>query len=96
MPWFKRFSEPIILRDSRALHTLRDAASYIAEFSTTEQASAECQIPLEALRLATETDAPTLLARTAVLNAIRRHRPETAPARPMTKIIRIFGRRANS
>lgn len=38
MPWFKHFSEPIILKDSRELHTLRDAASYIAEFSTAEQA----------------------------------------------------------
>ena len=93
MPWFKRFSDPIILRDGRELHTLRDAATYIGEFSTTEQASAEWQIATEALRPATEAGAPTLLARKAVLNVIRRHRPQAAPAlRPTAQILCVFGR----
>jgi hypothetical protein len=87
--------EPIILKDGQELHTLNDAAAYIAELSKSEQDSAETRIASEALSLAAETDAPTLLALTAVLSAIRRHRPEAAPARPMAKILRILGRNLN-
>jgi hypothetical protein len=31
MPWSKLFDEPIILSESRQLHTLRDAVHYITE-----------------------------------------------------------------
>jgi len=97
MPWFKRFPDPIILTDGQELHTLHDAAAYIAELSNAEQDAAEWRIASEALRLAAETDAPTLPARTAVLSAIRRHRPEAAPARrPMAKVFSMFSREPRS
>jgi hypothetical protein len=92
MPWFKRFPDPIILANGRELLTLSDAAAYITELSKTERDSAEWLIATEALTLAAETDAPPILARTAVLNAINRNEPRAA-ARPRTaKIFRIFGK----
>ena len=76
MPWSKLFYDPIILPDGRQLNSLRDAAHHITDLPKAEHDAVEWQLAMEALMLVAETDAPELLARIAVMNALHSKQSE--------------------
>src|SRR5258708_38093674 len=78
MVWFKRFVDPIVLPDGRKLLTLRDAAEYITALPKAEHDAADWQVAMETLLLVAERDGPEMLARIAVMKALKR-----ASSRPL-------------
>jgi hypothetical protein len=63
MPWSCRFEDPIILPNSMALRTLRDAASYIKALPGKTRQADEWQAAIEALLMAAEDRGPLMHAR---------------------------------
>ena len=72
--WQRAFEDPIPLSDGRTLLTLRDAADYVTELPKNESDLPEWQIAIEALMLVSR-GGPTMLARIAVMKALRRNEP---------------------
>jgi len=70
MAWFKRFHDPIMLPDGRRQPKLRDAAEYIA-LPKEEHGAADWQVAMELLLLVAERDGPEMLARIAVMKALK-------------------------
>jgi hypothetical protein len=77
MVWFKPFADPIVLPDGRKLLTLRDAAEYITALPKAEQDAADWQVAMEVLLLAAERDAPEMLARIGMMQALNRHQKDS-------------------
>src|SRR6185295_11705606 len=71
MAWFKRFVDPIVLPDGRELLTLRDAAEYITALPKAEHDAADWEVAMETLILIVERDGPEMLARIAIMKALR-------------------------
>ena len=70
MPWSTPFDDPIELK-GRRLRTLQDAADYIIQLSTEEQAEARWQVAVETLIQAAETGGGWIMfARIGVLRAL--------------------------
>ena len=67
--WQRKFEDPILLSDGRALHTLRDAADYITALPKEQSDLAQWQIAIEALMLVSRSG-PTMLARIAFMRAL--------------------------
>jgi hypothetical protein len=78
MVWFKRFSDPIVLPDGRALLTLRDAAEYTA-LPKAEHDSADWQVAMEVLLLVAERAGPEMMARIGMMRALNRHQATQTP-----------------
>lgn len=89
MAWFKRFTDPISLDDGRELLTLRDAADYIMTLPKAESDLPEWQLAMETLLMVAQRDGPEMLARIAVMKALRRGKPPPAPE-PRRKAVRKF------
>ena len=49
--WQRKFEDPILLSDGRALHTLSDAADYIAALPKEQSGLAQWRVAIEALML---------------------------------------------
>lgn len=82
MAWFKRLAAPIALPDGRReLMTMQDAAEYIAALPEAERNAPEWQIALEAVTLVAKRNGSELLARMAMLQALKRARPAPEPTR---------------
>ena len=90
MVWFKRFSDPIVLPDGRALLTLRDAAEYITELPKAEHDAADWQVAMEVLLLVAERDGPEMLARIGMMRALNRHAAKATPT-PRRKPAKVQG-----
>lgn len=69
--WKQRFEQSIDLLDGRQLITLYDAAEYIAALRKPDSDQVDWQIASEALILIAEEGGPTMLARVAILRALR-------------------------
>ena len=67
--WQRKFEDPILLPDGRALHTLGDAADYIATLPKEQSELARWRVAMEALTLVAESG-PTMLARVALQTAL--------------------------
>jgi hypothetical protein len=78
MSWSAKFDEPIWV-NSKALHTLRDAASYIIALSPRESTKAHWQTAMACLISAAEKGGPLITARIAMLKAINAGLPELPP-----------------
>ena len=91
MSWYQRFFDPIILPGGRKLVTLRDAARYITELSTTEQRAQPWQTAAEMLMLVGEDGGDPMFTYIAMMKALRRHEPKAAhaPRRKPAKKYRI-------
>lgn len=77
MTWSKHFDEPITLPNGRQLHALRDALQYISnELPMAEYDSAEWQLAIEALMQVADSEAPPVLARVAIVNALNSEHPK--------------------
>lgn len=70
--WHRKFEDPIVLSDGRALYTLRDAADYITALPKEESELAQWQVAIEALMLVSRSG-PTMLARIAFMKALNRN-----------------------
>jgi hypothetical protein len=68
--WQREFEDPIPLPDGRTLITLRDAADYITSLPKKESNLPDWQVAIEALMLVSR-GGPTMLARIAVMKALR-------------------------
>jgi hypothetical protein len=77
--WSARFDEPIVLPGGKKLVTLRDAALYITKLPKAKHDAPEWRAAMEALLLVAEHDGPTMFARIAVMQAVNRHKPKSAP-----------------
>jgi hypothetical protein len=74
------------------LVTLRDAAQYITKLPKAEHDAAEWQVAMEVLLLVAERDGPEMMARIAMMKALRRIGPKSTPAarRKRAKAYRII------
>ena len=72
--WLRRFDEPVLLPDGRALVTLQDAGNYITKLPKAEHEAAEWQAAMHALILVAESGGPMTFARIGMMQAINRHR----------------------
>jgi hypothetical protein len=79
MVWFKRFAAPITLPDGRELLTMQDAADYITALPKAKRNAAEWQIAMEAVMLVAKNNGSEILARTAMLQALKRGKPAPEP-----------------
>jgi hypothetical protein len=73
MTWSRRFEDPVILPDGRALVTLEDAGNYITALPKAEHMAPEWQAAMEALILVATSGRPTMFARIGVMRALNRH-----------------------
>ena len=89
MVWFKRFAAPITLPDGRELLTMQDAADYITALPKAKRNAAEWQIAMEAVMLVAKHNGSEILARTAVLQALKRGKPAPEPT-PRRKAVKKF------
>jgi hypothetical protein len=89
MAWFKRFIDPIVLPDGRALLTLRDAAEHITALPKAEHDAADWQVAMETLLLVAERNGSEMLARIAVMRALNRHSAPASPE-PRRKPAKVF------
>jgi hypothetical protein len=67
--WQRKFEDPILLSDGRALHTLSDAADYIAALPKEQSDLAQWRVAIEALMLVAQSG-PTVVARMAFMAAL--------------------------
>jgi hypothetical protein len=90
MAWFKRFAAPITLPNGRReLMTMQDAAEYITALPEAERNAPEWQIALEAVTLVAKRNGSELLARMAMLQALKRAKPAPEPT-PRWKAVKKF------
>jgi hypothetical protein len=75
--WSRAFDDPIALPDGRELHTLRQAADYIAARPAHEAEADHWQLAIEILISAADHGGIVMLARIAVLRALNHDRPVT-------------------
>jgi hypothetical protein len=89
--WSRKFHGPIPVPSHKPLVTLRDAATYIAALSKTEQTAAPWQLAAEMLLLVAEHGGDTMMPRIAMMKALHRHEPrsESAARRKHVKKHRI-------
>jgi hypothetical protein len=69
LSWKRRFDDPIVLPDGRALVTLEDAGDYITMLPKADQQLDEWQIAIECLMLVVKLGGPTMFARIGVMRA---------------------------
>ena len=79
MTWAQQFDDPIVLVDGNRLHTLQDAANYIAALPKEQSDAADWKLAMEALALAAKRRDYVQLARAVMLKALE---PPPAPEPP--------------
>jgi hypothetical protein len=69
--WLRAFDEEIVLPDGRKLVTLRDAGEYMAALPPLVQKMPQWRTAVAALMMVVDTEGPTLLARIAMVRALK-------------------------
>lgn len=80
--WSRTLADPILLPDGGTLRTLRDAANYITKLPKREHDSPAWRTAIKSLMLVAEHDGDTMLARIAIMKALRPERPVPMPRKP--------------
>jgi hypothetical protein len=81
MTWAQKFDDPIVLAGGNRLHTLQDAANYIAALPIEQRDAADWKLALEALTLAAKRRDYVQLARAVMMKAL-----EPPPLEPPPKL----------
>jgi hypothetical protein len=73
--WSRKFDDEIVTPHGRELFTLRDAGEYIAALPPLVQKMPQWKTAVAALRMVVDTEGPTLLARIAMVRALKSGKP---------------------
>ena len=74
--WSREFDDEIVTPHGRKLVTLCDAAEYIVALPPLVQKMPQWQTAVTALMMVVDTEGPTLLARIAMVRALKSDKPE--------------------
>jgi hypothetical protein len=78
------------MQDGRKLRTIREAANYVTRLPKAEQQATQWQTAAELLMLIGRHGGDPMMPRIAIMKALHRHQPRSAPRRKRAKNFRII------